>query len=103
MLKVAEDFVSDFRVLGFVEELCVTKTMLSQAFALPLNADDLEINMNVSEGSDLQYSRDRLKRFVEEFSWLDLEFTRHCVSIFRRQCPVEHRRRLDDLELRVFG
>jgi hypothetical protein len=83
-----------------MEELAVTKQILSQALALPLCADDLDIRLNVST-EEPAYSRDRLKSFVEQNLWLDLEFTRHCITIFRRQCPVEYRSCLKDLESRI--
>jgi hypothetical protein len=101
MLKVAEDFVGRFTAVGFVEELSVTKQILSQAFALPLSAGDLDIRLNVSTKERSPYSRDRLKSFVEEHSWLDLEFARHCITIFRRQCPVEYRKCLSVVVSRV--
>jgi hypothetical protein len=102
MLKAAGDFINRFHTVGFVEELGVTMQILSQAFALPLNGADLDIRLNVSAEEKLTFSRDRLRSFFEEHSWLDLEFLRNCITVFRRQCPVEYRKCLNDLELRVF-
>ena len=103
MLKTAGDFINRFQAVGFVEELSVTIQILSQAFELPLNGVDSDIRLNVSTDETLTFSRDRLRAFFEEHSWLDLEFLRNCITVFRRQCPVEYRKCLKDLELRIFS
>jgi hypothetical protein len=103
MLKAAGDFINRFHAVGFVEELGVTIQILSQAFSLPLNGADLDIRLNVSTEETSTFSRDRLRTFFEEHSWLDLEFLRNCITVFRRQCPVEYRKCLSDLELRIFS
>jgi len=103
MLKAAEDFINRFQAVGFVEELGVTIQILSEAFALPLNGADTDIRLNVSTDEIGTFSRDRLRTFFEEYSWLDLEFLRNCITIFRRQCPVDRRKSLNDLELRILS
>jgi Sulfotransferase family len=103
MLKAAEDFIGRFLAVGFVEELSISMQILSQAFSLPLSGADMDIRLNVSTDETVIYSRDRLRTFFEEHSWLDLEFLRNCITVFRRQCPVDSRKRLNDLELRIFS
>jgi hypothetical protein len=103
MLKTAGDFINRFHAVGFVEELSVTMQILSQVFELPLDDVDSDIRLNVSTDEELTFSPDRLRAFFEERSWLDLEFLRNCITVFRRQCPVEYRKRLKDLELRIFS
>lgn len=103
ILKAAEDFVSRFSVVGFVEKIDVTREILCSTYAISTGSDGGAARLNSSGSDAVVYSKPRLRRYIEENSWLDLEFVRYCASIFRRQCPEVHRGCLADIEKRVLG
>lgn len=101
ILYASEDFVSKFSVVGFSEYADITHKILCQTFDLTASNNGLG-HLNKKAVVEFLYSESRLREFVQKHCMLDLEFLAYCVSIFRRQCPLEFLKDINGVEKTIY-